>query len=242
MNYYNRMVDEIVRTQELLESQTVIRFFEDEFQKYDGVAYDIYKLESIVQTQYVDIATPTGYAGDPFKYVSNAIQFAIKAAIHKLTDAAKLDNLSFVLSGNPMATQLISEWTTWRVEQGSSVGGIKVNNSYGFATNMGAPVRVVASNQLPAYTPTNVTQTGAKELVIRIVAFPTDPEHISFRHLKYTSHLLATPNQAAYMSKTAPNGAMNIVTATSRYTNISIQGLQVKLVLLNSARVYGPKA
>lgn len=254
INYYNRMVNEIVKGQDMLESQDVLRFFRQEFNKYAGIKGNIYNLESIVQSGYVDLTPPPSFAGDPFKYKANAVQFAIKGMIHKLTDAAKLDNLSFVMMGNPMAMQLLSEWTSWKFEQGTSVGGIRVNNSYGFATDMGAPVRVVASNQIHAYTENPVTPadlgrtdlpagyTAKRELVITGMAYPTDPEHISFRHLKYTSHLMATPSQSAYMSNTAPNGAYNIVTATSRYKNIAIQGLQFRLVLLNSDGIYGPKA
>jgi len=251
MNYYNRMVDEIVKTQEMIESQTVLKFYRDEFEKYIDADFNIYNLESIVQRTSCNLATPMGYAGNPFEYISDAIQFAIKGAIHKLTDAAKLDKLSFIIIGNPMATQLISKWTSWKMEQGTSIGGIQVNNSYGFATDMGANVRVVASNQIPAYTEKGVTvtdgkidfgDTGDRELYIRIVGYPTDPEHISFRHLKYTSHLLATPAQAAYMNTNqGPGGAYTVVTATSRYKDIVIQGLQLMIIFENSKRVYGPR-
>lgn len=240
INYYNRMVDEVVKTQEMIEGQTVIKYLDDEYAKYNGVNTDIYKLESLVQSRKVDLKTPVGFAGDPFKYKANAVQFAIKGLIYKLSEAAKLDNLSFVIVGNPMACQLISEWTTWSYQQGTSIGGITVNNSYGFATNMSAPVRVVASNLYKAYTPEVVAETSAKELELRIYAYPTDSEHISFKHLKYTSHLMTSQSQTAYESVNRPGGAYTIVTATSRYKDISIQGIQARLIMLNSADVYGP--
>lgn len=242
INYYNRMVDEVVKTQEMIEGQTVIKYLDDEYTKYNGVDTDIYKLESLVQSRKVDLKTPVGFAGDPFKYISNAIQFAIKGLIYKLSEAAKLDNLSFVIVGNPMVCQLISEWTTWSYQQGTSIGGITVNNSYGFATNMSAPVRVVASNLYKAYTTEKVTETNAKELELRIYAYPTDAEHISFKHLKYTSHLMTSQSQTAYESVNRPGGAYTIITATSRYKDISIQGIQARLVMLNSEQVYGPVA
>lgn len=239
INYYNRMVDEIVKTQEMIEGQNVIKFLDDEFGKYAGVKADIYKLESVVQNHEVDLRAPVGFAGDPFKYKANAVQFAIKALIYKLMEAAKMDKLSFVVAGNPLACQLISEWTTWNYQQGASIGGVVVNNSYGFATGMSAPVRVVASNVYKAYTEDVVAATNAKELVLRIYAYPTDPEHVSFKHLKYTSHLLTSQSQTAYQNVQAPGGAYTIVTATSRYKDISIQGIQARLVMKNSADVYG---
>lgn len=239
INYYNRMVDEIVRTQEMMECMTVIQFLNNEFKKYNGVKTDIYKLESLAQTYKVDLKTPVGFAGDPFKYMSNAVQFRLKAMIHQITEMTKLDGLSFVIVGNPMACQLLAEFTTWKSQQGSSIGGIDVNNSYGFATDMGANVRVVATNLYDAYTVDPVDDTNKRELVLSIYGYPTNAEHISFRHLKYTSHLLTSQSQTAYQSTNAPGGAYNIVTATSRFHTMSVQGIQTKLIMLNSDIVYG---
>ena len=221
----------------------VIKFLNDEFLKYDGVATDIYKLESLSQTAYVDLKTPAGAPIDPFQYVSNAIQFRLKAMIHQMTELLKLDNLSFVVVGNPMACQLISQFVNWKTEQGQSIGGITVNNSYGFATNMGANVRVVASNIYDAYTLDPVAapiNTNKRELVLHIYGYPTTAEHISFRHLKYTSHLFTSQSQTAYQSTGTPGGAYNIVTATSRFKTIAIQGIQGRLVMYNSEWIYGP--
>jgi hypothetical protein len=50
---------------------------------------------------------------------------------------------------------------------------------------------------------------------------------------------MTSQNQTAYQSTQAPGGAYNIVTATSRFKDMSIQGIQAKLVILNSDKVYG---
>jgi len=246
MNYYNRMVDEIVKVQDMQECMTVIDFLEDEKAKYNGVETDIWKLEPIVRTFQTDLLAPSYFAGDPFKYISRAIQFKLRSVIQALTNAAKIDGLSFVITGNPMATNLIEEFIEWKMQQGSSIGGINVNRSYGFITNMGGNVRVVASNIYDAYTVDPVEYTNnrgeaksSRELVLHIIAFPTDAEHISFKHLKYTSHLFTSQSQTAYQSTSAPGGAYNIVTATSRFKDIAIQGIQADLVLLDSEIVYG---
>lgn len=240
INYYNRMVDEIVRTQEMMECMTVIDFLNKEFEKFNGVTTDTYKLESLAQTYQVDLKAPTGFAGDPFKYIATAIQFRIKSIIHAITEMTKLDGLSFVIVGNTMATQLISEFVQWKAQQGTSVGGIDVNNSYGFATDMGANVRVVATNLYDAYTVDKVGTTGKRELILHIYGYPTTAEHISFRHLKFTSHLLTSQSQTAYQSTNAPGGAYNIVTATSRFHTMAVQGIQADLIMLNSEIAYGP--
>lgn len=239
INYYNRMVDEIVRTQEMMECMTVIKFLDNEFKKFNGVQGDMYKLESLANTYTVDLKAPNNFAGDPFKYMTTAIQFKLKAIIHQLTELTKLEGLSFVIVANPMACQLLAAFTEWKSQQGTSIGGIEVNNSYGFATDMGANIRVVSTNLYDAYTPDAVETTGKRELVLHIYGYPTDAEHISFRHLKYTSHLFTSQSQTAYQSTQAPGGAYNIVTATSRFHSMAVQGIQADLILLNSSMVYG---
>ena len=239
INYYNRMVDEITRTQEMQECMTVIKFMNDQFKKFNGVETDTFKLESMALTFDVDLMPPAGFAGDPFKYISTAIQFKIKSIIHTITDMTKLEGLSFVIVGNPKATQLVSEFVDWKTQTGTNIGGITVNNSYGFATDMGANVRTVATNLYDAYTVDPVEKTGQRELIVHIYVYPTDEEHVSFRHLKFTSHLFTSQSQTAYQSTQAPGGAYNIVTATSRFHTMAIQGIQADLIFLNSDRVYG---
>lgn len=242
INYYNRMVDEIVKTQEMQECMTVIKFLNDEFKKYNGISTDTWKLESVAQVHQVDLnpsSMVANFAGDPYKFMSTAIQFKLKSIIHQITELTKLEDLSFVIVGNPMATQLIAEFVNWKSQSGTTIGGITVNNSYGFATDMGANVRVVATNLFDAYTVEKVTPTNKRELVLHIYGYPTDKEHISQQHLKYTSHLFTSQSQTAYQSVAAAGGAYNIVTATSRFSTISIQGIQSRLILLNSERVYG---
>lgn len=239
MNYYNRMVDEVVKTQEMQECMTVIKFYHDEFKKFNGVKTDLFNLESLAMVHEVNIKAPVGFAGDPFKYIATSIQFRLKSIIHQITELLKIDGLSFIIVGNPMACQLISEFTNWKCENGTSMGGIDVNSSYGFVTDMGANVRIVSTNLYDAYTVDPVDTTGERELVLHIYGFPTTKEHISFRHLKYTSHLFTSQSQTAYGSTQAPAGAYNIVTATSRFKTLSVQGIQAQLIILNSAGIYG---
>lgn len=240
INYYNRMVDEITRTQEMQECMSVIKFLNNEFLKFNGVQTDTFKLESTAMTFECDLTPPAGFAGDPFKYIATTIQFHLKSLIHTIIDTTKLEGLSFIIVGNPRATQLASEFSDWKTQAGSNIGGINVNNSYGFATDMGANVRTVATNIYDAYTVEPVATTGKRELVLHIYGYPTDEEHVSYRHLKFTSHLFTSQSQTAYQSQQAPGGAYNIVTATSRFHTMAVQGIQAKLILLNSEKVYGP--
>jgi len=245
INYYNRMVDEVVKVQEMLENQKVIQFLNDEFKKYNGVITDPLDLESVAKTYFADLQAPNGYAGDPFKFMASAVQFKLKAMISQLSEDTKLEGLSFIIVGNPMATAMIEEFVNWKTTPGTAVSGVTVNSSYGFATGIGANVRIVASNLYDAYTEAPITYTNRagdevtkRELVLHVYAYPTDPEHMSNKHLKYTSHLFTSQSQTAYQSPLAPAGAFNIITATSRFQDISIQFIGADLVMLNSELVY----
>lgn len=247
INYYNRMVDEIVKVQDMNECVTTIKYINDLVAKYNDVVTNIWNLEPTVRTYKANIQPRPNYAGDPFKYISSAIQFKLRAVIQELTNLTKLDGLSFVISGNPMATNLIEEFLNWKLVQGSSIGGINVNRSYGFINNMGGNVRVVASNIYDAYTVDPVQWTDwdgethtSRELVLHVTAFPTDSEHISTKHLKYTSHLFTSQSQTAYQAVNAPGGAYNIVTVTSRFKDIDVQYIGADIILCGSELVYGP--
>ena len=239
INYYNRMVDEITKTQDMQECMIVIKFMCDQQRIYNGVQTDTYNLESTANTYEVDIMAPVGFAGDRFKYCASAIQFRLKSVIYQLSEDTKLDNMAFIVAGNSMATQLMGEFKEWKITQGTNVGGINVNGSYGYGTDMDANIRVVASNLYDPYTTNTVESTGKRELVLHIYVYSTSPDRITFKHLKYTNHLMTSQSQTAYQSPNAPGGAYNIVTATSRYKTIAIQGIQADLILLNSSFVYG---
>lgn len=241
INYYNRMVDEITRTQEMQENQTVIKFLCDEFKKYNGIKTDIYDLGSVADVYYVDTRPKNpNFAGDPFKYIASAIQFKLKAIIHQIQEKTKLEGLSYVITGNSMATQLMNEFVNWKLEKGTSISGITVNGSYGYATDLDANVRVVTSNLYDPYTVDVVESTNKRELILHIYVYPTSADRITAEHIKYTSHLMTSQSQTAYQSPNAPGGAYNIVTATSRFKDISIQFIAADLVILNSEDIYGP--
>ena len=241
INYYNRMVDEITKTQEMEECMTVIKFLLDEHDKFNNIETDTWKLESTARTFFVDLDPQSmvkNFGGDPIQYMTNVTQFKISSIIYQLSELTKLDDLSFIIVGNPMATKIISPFVNWKQTNGTTIGGIKVNGSYGFATDIGANIRVVGSNLYDAYTVDPDPETGNRELVLHIYAYPTSDDHVSFRHLRYSSHLMSHPN-AAYQSTQAPGGAFQVVTATSRFKTFSVQGISADLVLRNSNRIYG---
>ena len=250
-NLYNRLVQELVTAQEMFEDESILEFLDDEFTKYDGYDSDIFALESYTHTEYVDL-DPTSispsFAGDPWEYRTNAIHNAIASTIYELCDRGKLDNLGFVIYANPKAARLINKFVTWTVQKSTEIGGVQMNHAFGVLTDTDIPIRVVASNRVDPYITIPAYQEGAvegdmsREYFYKIVAYPMDKFHISYKHLRFARHLTNSPENAAYADAQNPGGAAVVVTTSSQYKTISIQGIQGRVICKNTVLVPDIKA
>lgn len=250
-NLYNRLVQELVTAQEMFEDESILEFLDDEFTKYDGYDSDVFALESYTHTEYVDLdptAISPSFAGDPYEYRTNAIHNAIASTIYELCDKGKLDNLGFVIYANPKCARLIQKFVTWTVQKSTEIGGVQMNHAFGVMTDTDTPIRVVASNRVDAYTLIPAYQDGAvegdmsKEYFFKIVGYPMDKFHISYKHLRFARHLTNSPENAAYADAQNPGGAAVMVTTSSQYKTIAVQGIQGRVICKNTVLVPDSKA
>ena len=245
-NLYNRLVQELVVNQEMFEDESILEFLDEEFDKYNGYDSDVWALESYTHTEYVDL-DPTSispsFAGDPWEYRTNAIHNAINSVIYELCDRGKLENLGFVIYANPKAARLLNKFVTWTVKKSTEIGGVQMNHSFGILTDSDLPIRVVASNRVDAYTLIPAYQEGAteadmsREYFFKIVAYPMDKFHISYKHLRFARHLTNSPENAAYADAQNPGGQAVMVTTSAQYKTISIQGIQGRVICKNTVLV-----
>lgn len=245
-NLYNRLVQELVVNQEMFEDQSILEFLDEEFDKYDGYDSDVWALESYTHTEYVDL-DPTSisstFAGDPWEYRTNAVHNAINSVIYELCDRGKLENLGFVVYANPKAARLLNKFVTWTVKKSTEIGGVQMNHAFGILTDSDLPIRVVASNRVDAYTLIDAYQEGAaegdfsREYFFKIVAYPMDKFHISYKHLRFARHLTNSPENAAYADAQNPGGQAVMVTTSSQYKTISVQGIQGRVICKNTTLV-----
>jgi hypothetical protein len=245
-NLYNRLVQEIVTNQEMFEDESILEYLDEDFAEHDGYNSDPWALESYTHTEYVDLdptAISPSFAGDPWEYRSNAIHNAIASVIYELCDRGKLDNLGFVIYANPKAARLIQKFTTWTVQKSTEIGGVQMNHAFGVLTDTDIPIRVVASNRVDAYTLIPAYQDGAtegdmsREYFFKIVAYPMDKFHISYKHLRFARHLTNSPENASYQDAQNPGGQAVMVTTSSQYKTISVQGIQGRVICKNSVLV-----
>ena len=245
-NLYNRLVQELVTAQEMFEDEYILQFLDEEFNKYDGAESDIWGLESYTATEYVDLsptALSPNFAGDPWEYRTNAIHNGIASLIYELCDRGKMDNLGFVVYANPKAARLLKKFVTWTVQKSTEIGGVMMNHAFGVMTDTDVPIRVVASNRVDAYINIEPYQEGAqegdvsREYFFKIVAYPMDKFHIGYKHLRFARHLTNSPENAAYADAQNPGGAAVLVTTSSQYRTIAIQGIQARLICKNTVLV-----
>jgi len=250
-NLYNRLVQQLIINQELFEDESILEFLDEQFDMYDGYDSDIWSLESYTHTEYVDLSPTSispGFAGDPFEYRSNAIYNAINSVIYELSDRGKLENLGFVVYGNPKACRLLNPFVSWTVKKSTEIGGVKMNHSYGLVTDSDLPIRVVASNRVDAYTLIPAYQEGSaegdmsREYFLNIVAYPMDPHHITNKHLRFARHLTNSPENAGYQDINNPGGQAALVTTSSQYKTIAVQGIQGRVIFKNTEIVPDIKA
>lgn len=246
-NLYSRLVQELVSAQEMFEDESILEYLDNEFDKNDGVESDVFALESYVHTEYVDLsptALSPNFAGDPWEYRTNAINNAIESVIYELSDKGKYDGLGFVIYCNPKAARLLKKFTTWTVQKSTEIGGVQMNHAFGILTDSSVPIRVVASNRVDAYTLIEAYQSPeaieaglmSKELFFKIVAYPMDKFHITYKHLRFARHLTNSPENAAYTDGNAGGAAM-YVTTSAQYKTIHIQGIQGRVICKNSVLV-----
>ena len=255
-NLYNRLVQELVVNQEMFEDESILEYLDEQFDMYDGYDSDVFALESYTHTEFVDLdptsISPT-FAGDPWEYRTNAIHNAINSVIYELCDRGKLENLGFVIYANPKACRLLNKFVTWTVKKSTEIGGVQMNHSFGILTDSDLPIRVVASNRVDAYTLIPAYQkddqgdalpegTMSKEYFFKIVAYPMDKFHISYKHLRFARHLTNSPENAGYADINNPGGQAVLITTSAQYKTISIQGIQGRVICKNTVLVPDIKA
>lgn len=253
-NLYNRLVQELIVNQEMFEDESILEFLDEEFEKYNGYDSDVFALESYTHTEIIDLdptAISPSFAGDPWEYRTNAIHNAINSVIYELCDRGKLENLGFVIYANPKACRLLNKFVTWTVKKSTEIGGVQMNHAFGLLTDSDLPIRVVASNRVDAYTTIPAYQTSdpdytensvSREYFFKIVAYPMDKFHISYKHLRFARHLNNSPENAGYADINNPGGQAVLVTTSAQYKTIAVQGIQGRVICKNTVLVPDSRA
>jgi hypothetical protein len=157
------------------------------------------------------------------------LKFTIDRLITDICDSAKMDDMTFVIYGNPRFISLLNPVVNWVTRPGSTANGVKLDYGYGIMTSGDVKVQVVSTKKVNA----TYDQEKGEFSGIRLIPFPLSNEQFTFKHYKYTTHILTAQN-SAYRAPDLPGGSMTNLMGVSRYTNASIQGIQAQLKFANA--------
>ena len=225
MDLYTKTYNEIGKYLTDLEDHEVIKFLDDEWEKYSGVELDPLGFNSFVRTVDFNCDSTISTTALPSEYIEEMLKFTIDRFIVDLTDTAKMEDMTFVIYGNPRYISLLGDKVHWVVNKGGMTGGIKNNYSYGIFTTGDVKVQVVSALKFKS--------TGDKHAGLRIIPYPLNKEQMTFKHWKFTSHVL-TNKDSAYKAADRPGGSYSNIVGLSRYTSGSVQGIQGYLTFSNA--------
>lgn len=221
---YNNLSDYLIQ----MEDSDVLAWLDEQFDLYDGVEVDMLGFEGFVTKRVFDCDSTSITTALPSEYIEKMLKFAIDGLIVDLADNAKLEDMTFVIYGNPRYIRLLNAYVNWVTRPGSTSNGVKLDYSYGIMTSGDVKVQVVSTKKVNAkYDADAKLHQG-----IRIIPFPLSKEQFTFKHYKYTTHILTAQN-SAYRAANRPGGSMTNLMGVSRYVNAAVQGIQARMDIAN---------
>lgn len=110
-------------------------------------------------------------------YISTELPFRLTRQINALKNKLKTEEIMFVMYGNPEHITLIQDKVKWIIDDDTKIGGIQLEYKFGVMTGVKDRVHVVSSLKVP------------KNAGLRIVAYPTSKNNITFKHYKYSFNI-----------------------------------------------------
>lgn len=215
---YSNLSDYLVN----MEDADGLAYLDEAFKKYEGLTLDPLDFNGFVKKQTFDCDSTHATVALPCDYIEKQLKFLIDRFVIDIADTAKLDDVTFVIYGNPRYVSLLGGAVNWVVNSGDTIGGVKLTNSYGIMNSGGVKIQVVSSDKI--LVPDNKG--------LKIIPYPTSDKTMTFKHYKYTSHILTAAN-SAYKDADRPGGSYTNIVGVSRYTNAGIQCIQGHIAFTN---------
>ena len=227
---YNNMSDFMVQ----MEDSKILQWLDEQYDKYKGIEIsleDIRSWEGFISEKVFDCDTTTITTALPNEYIEKMLKFQIDGFITDMCDKAKLEDMTFVIYGNPKLVRLLNPVVNWVTRPGSTMNGVKLDYGYGIMNSNDVKVQVISTKKVESsYDEDDQLFRG-----LRLIPFPLNPEQFTFRHYKYTTHILTNQNSAYRPNvEEFPGGAMTYLVGVSRYTNAVVQGIQGEISFANA--------
>jgi len=225
---YNQMADYLTQ----MEDNNILDWLDTQYELYKGVEITTDQMlgwSGFITERTFDCDSSSLTTALPNEYIEQMLKFAIDGLIVDICDSAKLEDMTFVIYGNPRLIRFLNPVVNWVTRPGSTSNGVKLDYGYGIMTSGDVKVQVVSTKKVNAkYDKDEKVFDG-----LRIIPFPLSQEQFTFKHYKYTTHILTAQN-SAYRDPNLPGGSMTNLMGVSRYTNASIQAIQADMKLSNA--------
>lgn len=225
---YNNLADYMTQ----MEDSTILAWLDEQFALYDGVEIsqeDILGWGSFITKRVFDCDSTSLTTALPNEYIEKMLKFKIDRLITDICDKAKIEDMTFVIYGNPRFISLLNPVVNWITRPGSTANGVKLDYGYGIMTSGDVKVQVVSTKKVTATYDEDKKEFSG----IRLIPYPLSNEQFTFKHYKYTTHILTAQN-SAYRAPDLPGGSMTNLMGVSRYTNAVVQGIQAQLKFANA--------
>lgn len=171
--------------------------------------------DGFVETGYFDCDVPVNKYVTQSEYLETELKFNLNRFIDRLKIKLRTPDIMFVLYGHPNHVTLLNSAVRWIINEDTKIGGIQLDYKYGVITENQNRIMVLSTLKCPL------------DRGLRLIAYPTSKETITFKHFKYSLNI-----ENSYRNPLTPN-IPNIM-ATSRYKTIEVTPVQGEFRLKNT--------
>lgn len=214
---YKALFNFDITTEIISDMSTVLTQYEDsEILGYLNDKYDEWKNRKDLPFGYDQGFTEEGYFScEPpankyvtrSQYIDTELKFDLNRFIDELKVKLRHQDLMFVVYGHPNLITLIQDNVRWIIDEDTKIGGIQLDYRFGVMTANKNRIHVISTLKCP------------KERGLRVVAYPTTKEIITFKHYKYSMNI-----ENAYRNALTP--LIPNVMATSRFLTTDVLPVQ----------------
>lgn len=204
----NDLIGDMTGVLTQMEDSTIMNYLDDSLTRWRN-RYDLpFGYQDGFTESYEFSATPTANIAIPAaQWVESQLKYNLNREIDQLKKKLKTTEIMFVVYGNPSLVSLIQDSVKWVIDESTKVGGIQLDYAFGVMTQNKNRIHVVSSMKVP------------EEAGLRIVAFPTSKEVITFKHYKYSLNIENSYRNP--FTTLTPN-----IMATSRYLTKEVLPVQ----------------
>ena len=229
---YKALFDFDITTELISDISTSLSQYEDsETLNYLTDKYAEFKTKNVLPFGYTDNFTreghfscdvPAGRMVTQSQWIETELKFQLNRFIDELKVILRDQNLMFVVYGHPNNVTLIQDNVRWIISEDTKIGGIQLDYQFGVMTANKNRIHVLSTLKCP------------KSQGLRVVAYPTSKDVITFKHYKYSLNI-----ENSYRNPFTP--LTPNVMGTSRFLNTCVLPVQGEFHLYNNEFAIKPE-